>query len=65
MSTALKGEPVAEVQPTAGVVFQNGDWYFDEFAGSQGVTSLGLGQGGDTKLPKPDERSKILDLFRN
>ena len=67
MSTALKGEPVAEVQPTAGVMFQNGDWYFDEFAGSQGVTSLGLGQsqGGDTKLPKPDERSKILDLFRN
>ena len=65
MSTALKGEPVAEIQPTSGVVFQNGDWAFDEFANNQGVTSVGLGNSADTKLPKPDERSKILDLFRN
>ncbi|MEY5028691.1 MAG: Penicillin-binding protein [Pseudomonadota bacterium] len=65
MSTALRNEPVAEIQPTSGVVFQNGDWYFDEFANNQGVTSLGLGDSANSKLPKPDERSKILDLFRN
>ena len=65
MSTALRNEPVAEIQPTSGVVFQNGDWYFDEYANNQGVTSLGLGDSANSKLPKPDERSKILDLFRN
>ena len=65
MATALKNEPVAEIQPTTGVVFQNDDWYFDEYANNQGVTSLGLGDTTDAKLPKPDERSKILDLFRN
>jgi len=65
MSTALKNEPVAEIQPSSGVVFQNGDWYFEEYANNQGVTSLGLGDGANNKLPKPDERSKILDLFRN
>ncbi len=65
MATALKNEAVAEIQPPSGVVFQNGDWYFDEYANQQGVTSLGLGDSTDAKLPKPDERSKILDLFRN
>ncbi len=65
MATALKSEPVAEIQPASGVVFQNGDWLFDEYANNQGVTSLGLGDNANTKLPKPDERSKILDLFRN
>ena len=65
MSTALKNEPVAEIQPSSSVVFQNGDWYFEEYANNQGVTSLGLGDGANNKLPKPDERSKILDLFRN
>jgi penicillin-binding protein 1A len=65
MATALKSEPLAEIQPASGVVFQNGDWLFDEYANNKGVTSLGLGDNANTKLPKPDERSKILDLFRN
>jgi penicillin-binding protein 1A len=65
MSTALRNEPVAEIQPSSGVVFQNGDWHFEEYANNQGVTSLGLGDGANSKMPKPDERSKILDLFRN
>jgi len=65
MTTALKSEPVAEIQPASGVVFQNGDWHFDEYANKQGVISLGLGDNANTKLSKPDERSKILDMFRN
>jgi penicillin-binding protein 1A len=45
------------------VVRTKGDWAFDEFGGSRGVSSLGL----EDKVPSPassQERSSILDLFR-
>jgi penicillin-binding protein 1A len=63
MQVALKGVPVQEVEPPEGVVRAKGDWAFDEFGGSRGVSSLGL----EDKVPKPasaDERSSILDLFK-
>ncbi len=76
METALKGVPVAELPPPAGVVNVGGEWYFDDYAPGRGVASLGL----DTApvlpaealtgvpvapTPPPEERNRILDLFRN
>jgi len=43
MQEALKNVPVQEYLPPAGVVFSNGDWYFNEFASNGGVTTLGEG----------------------
>jgi penicillin-binding protein 1A len=63
MQVALKGVPVQEYEPPEGVVRAKGDWAFDEFGGSRGVSSLGL----EDKVPSPassQERSSILDLFR-
>jgi penicillin-binding protein 1A len=63
MQVALKGVPVQEYEPPEGVVRSKGDWAFDEFGGSRGVSSLGL----EDKVPSPassQERSSILDLFR-
>ncbi|MFZ2987979.1 MAG: penicillin-binding protein, partial [Ideonella sp.] len=63
MAQALKGTAVAESSPPAGVVNIGGEWYFEEFSGSQGVSSL----TGDEHLPnKADDAEKkgILDLFR-
>jgi len=47
METALKGVPVAEIQPPEGVLNIGGEWYYDEFAKGAGVSSLGL----DDKAP--------------
>ncbi|MCB2022831.1 MAG: penicillin-binding protein 1A [Rhizobacter sp.] len=64
MRVALKGVPVEEQMPVpAGVVQQNGEWYFDEFTQDAGVSSLGL----DDKVPEApteEERRSILDIFR-
>ena len=78
METALKNTPVAEVPVPAGVVNVGGEWYYDEFARGAGVSSVGIegrpsGLPGDSGgavapiqvLPAPDERRRILDLFRN
>jgi penicillin-binding protein 1A len=78
METALKNTPMAEVPVPAGVVNVGGEWYYDEFARGAGVSSVGIegrpsGPPGDTGsaaapiqvLPAPDERRRILDLFRN
>ena len=56
-----------------GVVNVGGEWFYEEYARSAGVGSLGLEDGGaaapssDTSTPEPapEERSRILDLFRN
>jgi len=63
MGQALKGVPVAEVQPTPGVVNVAGEWYYDEFSGSQGVSSLNTEEHLPTP-PNEDEKKGILDLFR-
>ena len=63
MSYALKGVPVKEPAPPEGVVQVAGDWFFDEFAGGQGVASLGL-EDVLPQAPTVEERNSILDLFR-
>ncbi|MEO8123482.1 MAG: penicillin-binding transpeptidase domain-containing protein, partial [Burkholderiales bacterium] len=64
MRVALKGVPVEEELPVPeGVVNRDGEWYFDEFAGDAGVSSVGL----DDKVPEPpteEEKKSILDIFR-
>jgi penicillin-binding protein 1A len=73
MAKALQGVPVSEPPVPPGVVQAGGDWVFEEFARNAGVTSLGLGDapagtGGAHEppaAPAPEERNKILDLFRN
>jgi penicillin-binding protein 1A len=63
MGYALKGVPVREPAPPEGVIQVGGDWMFDEFAGGNGVTSLGL-EDVVPQAPTPEERNSILDLFR-
>ncbi len=76
METAIKGVPVAEVPSPAGVVNVGGEWYYDDYAPGRGVASLGVESGPTppaeavtgppiSPTPAPEERSRILDLFRN
>ena len=64
--------PVAELPVPPGVVSQNGDWYFDEYAPGSGIAKLGQGEGDTGEVPAdnstpiaPEERKGILDMFRN
>lgn len=70
MQHALKDVPVASYPVPEGVTNMGGEWFFDEFIGSAGVTSLGMDSGylnpdEPTEAPPPEERNRILDLFRN
>ncbi|MDB5886326.1 MAG: penicillin-binding protein family [Polaromonas sp.] len=79
MDYALKGVPVTEYLPPAGVVNVNGEWYYEEYAKGAGISSVGmqaessaLGNepapapgGGIQVLPPSDEKKRILDLFKN
>jgi penicillin-binding protein 1A len=66
MQHALKNTPVTEVAPTAGVVHEGGDWFFNEFTKATGVSTLGVdGKTNNAELPVTDEKKKIIDLFKN
>ena len=65
MQTALKGLPVEEMPPPEGVVNIGGEWYYEEYTRSTGVTEL-TADDSDRPMPAPaDETEKkgILDLF--
>lgn len=67
METALKNVPVAEPSAPEGVVNAGGEWYFEEFAKSAGVSAIGLedkADAGPQPLPAADEKKKIMDLFK-
>ncbi|RYF65764.1 MAG: penicillin-binding protein, partial [Comamonadaceae bacterium] len=75
MQTALKGVPVAELKPPPGVVNVGGEWYYDDYTPGRAVSTLGVEAAPVTADPNaaspaapggtPDERSRILDMFRN
>ena len=67
METALKNVPVSEPIAPEGVLNVGGEWYYDEFARGAGVTGLGTDdkQNLAQPLPAPDEKKKIMDLFKN
>jgi penicillin-binding protein 1A len=75
MRTALQGVPVAQPTPPEGVVQVEGTWYFDDYAPGRGIASLGEANGEMPaaevlaappvgKMPTPEERKSILDMFR-
>ena len=68
MQHALKDVPVATYPVPEGVVNMGGEWFFDEYTGASAVTSLGMDSSFNpsepTEPPPPEERSRILDLFR-
>jgi penicillin-binding protein 1A len=53
MQTALKGVPVMEPSAPEGVVNVNGDWYYEEYARGNGVSSLGLSGDGPGRPAGP------------
>ena len=70
MDKALKGVPVAEPTVPPGVVNVSGEWFYDEYARNSGVASLGMeaqapGATAPGPAPAPEERNRILDMFRN
>jgi penicillin-binding protein 1A len=78
METAIKGVPVTELTatPPSGVVNVGGEWYYDDYAPGRGVATLGVEAGPTPPVeaisgvpvspaPPPEERNRILDLFRN
>ena len=76
METAIKGVPVAEMPAPAGVVNVGGEWYYDDYAPGRGVASLGVEASPAMPVealtgvpigapPPPEERNRILDMFRN
>ena len=72
MERALKGVPVAEMPVPEGVVNSGGEWYFNEYARNAGVSTLGLEDKPAASAPAApsgpspaEERSRIMDLFRN
>jgi len=63
MSQTLKGIPVEEPAAPEGVVNVGGEWYYEEYARGNGITSMGL----DAKVPETpneDEKKGILDMFK-
>lgn len=66
---------MAEIPVPAGVVNTGGDWAYTEYAHGGGVANLGVedpnlntsqpAAGVPPATPSPDERNRILDLFRN
>ncbi|WP_090130626.1 penicillin-binding protein 1A [Limnohabitans sp. Rim11] len=65
METALKNMPISDAIAPEGLLYLNGDWYFEEYAKGGGVSTLGVGADKGGALPETDERKKIMDLFRN
>ncbi|HVL44622.1 MAG TPA: penicillin-binding protein, partial [Acidovorax sp.] len=71
MERALKGVPVMEPTVPPGVVNVGGEWFYEEYARNAGVSSVGVEDRSASsavvpKAPPPsEERSRILDLFRN
>jgi penicillin-binding protein 1A len=63
MSQVLKTTPVSEYLPPPGIVNVGGEWYFEEFSGSAGITSLS-GEEHLPQAPNEDEKKGILELFR-
>lgn len=69
MRQALVDVPVAEPVVPAGVVNINGEWFYEQFTDTTGITTLGVESEGQTPqfipLPFQEEKKRILDLFKN
>jgi penicillin-binding protein 1A len=70
MAQALKNVPVMDPVVPEGVINVGSEWFYDEYAGRSGVSSLGMthdenpDQPQVIPMPPADEKRRILDLFR-
>ena len=66
MQHALSKVPDTDLPTPRGVVFDSGDWFFNEYSRKSGVTQLGVqGSAGDSSGADKSEKRQILDLFKN
>ena len=69
METALRNVPVSEPAVPEGLVNVAGDWMYNELSKDGSITTLGVGAESTATKPAPlpagEEKSRILDLFRN
>lgn len=71
MDRALKGVPVMEPTVPPGLVNMGGEWFYEEYSRNAGIASVGLDNraaeapAAPQEAPAPEERRRILDLFRN
>jgi penicillin-binding protein 1A len=64
MSHALKKLPVVEPAVPEGLVAVGGEWIYDEFTEGRAIGNVGLEDKVIPSAPSAEERSSILDLFR-
>jgi penicillin-binding protein 1A len=68
METALRNQPITSPAPAEGLVQSGGEWFYSEFSGNSGISSLGSNNDTNAQkdaIPPEEERKRILDLFRN
>ena len=69
METALRNVPVSEPAVPEGLVNVAGDWMYNELSKDGSITTLGVGAESSATKPAPlpagEEKSRILELFRN
>jgi len=67
METALKGVPVMEPSAPEGLTHLDGEWYFEEFAKGSGVSTIKPADKAEGAVvpAAPEEKKKIMDLFKN
>jgi len=69
MESALRTIPIAEKTVPSGLVSASGEWVYEEYAHGGGVAPVGIDSSQNSNspvgLPPEEERSRILDLFRN
>lgn len=68
MESALRTVPIQEATAPEGVVQIGGEWYYDEYRKDSGVSSISIEdrpEGGLEPTAPPEEKRKILDLFKN
>ena len=64
MRHALRDVEVHELEPPEGVVQRGGEWYYDEYAGNDGVRRLSDDASQVPQASSEEEKKSILDLFR-
>ena len=65
METALKNVPVSEPITPEGIARVGDEWYFEEFAKGEGISSLNNSEKVEPVQAPTEEKKKILDLFKN
>lgn len=68
METVLKNVPIQEAIAPDGVVHIGGEWFYDEYGKGAGVSGLSLDdktEPNNEPLTAPEEKRKILDIFKN